>query len=733
MRINLLVFICLFFTFFSGSLKSQTQIDSLKEIYLDTSNQDLKRFNAIRYLVQIYTGQNLDSALKYVYLEEKLCKNFKKEKYYNSCILSKAVIYQYLGFLDSTTYYFDYLYNTINPEDSLVTLRIFNAIGNYHQDMGSTDSAMKYYRLLLNYSMRFDNRIYQGLAYNNLAGTHIMKSYQDSAFIYHDKAYRIRLKINNPTSLAISLAGKASTIDDLHKKITLFKQSIEYDSVPYVFNDLSMAYNKLALSQKNNSYIDSSLTFNLISIRLAQKLGRKKWVADGYLRRSHCFINHSPNSDSGRIYVLKAYRIYRDIKDESGYYNAAQEIAVIYDKKQNPKKCIEFAKVAMASKNINIKDKSSFLIAKNYAFLRDYQKAYEYEIIHEKYAKEYRKHGADALVQKYEMLSKIKLDSLENIKAKELLIKDNLLAKKENQNKNLLITLLVIGLLFVVVFLYLINSRLKIIRDQKVIIEQQHELLNQSHKDITDSINYAKKIQDALMTSSVYMKDILNNSFVFFKPKDVVSGDFYWVHKTLDNVVYFTVADCTGHGVPGAFMSMIGNSLLNEVIIEDKVEEPAKVLNKLRELLVKALKQQGGEAEAKEGMDIALCKLDLDNNIVEYAGAFNPLFHVRDGKLTEYKPDSQPIGVYSGGGAPFTNHKIKLKPKDMLYISSDGYPDQFGGPKGKKFLKRRFVELLLKVSDKPINEQEKTMKSVFENWKGEEDQIDDVCVMGVRV
>ena len=241
MRSFLLAIFCLLFSCFSGSFISQSKIDSLKEIYFDTSNQDLNRLNAIRYLVNIYTDKNLDSALKYVYLEEKLCKTFKKDKYYNICILSKAVIYQYLGFLDSTTYYFDYLYSTINPEDSLVTLRMFNALGNYHQDMGSVDSAMKYYRLLLNYSVRFDNRIYQGLAYNNLAGTHIMKSYQDSAFIYHDKAYRIRLKINNSRSLAVSLAGKASTIDDLHKKITLFKQSVEYDSVPYVFNDLSMA------------------------------------------------------------------------------------------------------------------------------------------------------------------------------------------------------------------------------------------------------------------------------------------------------------------------------------------------------------------------------------------------------------------------------------------------------------------------------------------------------------
>ena len=167
------------------------------------------------------------------------------------------------------------------------------------------------------------------------------------------------------------------------------------------------------------------------------------------------------------------------------------------------------------------------------------------------------------------------------------------------------------------------------------------------------------------------MKDILKDSFIIFKPKDVVSGDFYWVHKTMDNLVFFVVADCTGHGVPGAFMSMIGNSLLNEVIIEDKVTEPGLILDKLRDLLIKSLKQQGGDENTKEGMDIALCKLDSKKLEIEYAGAFNPMFHIRDGVLSEYKPNNQPIGVYAGKKAPFTNHKIKVKKGDMIYISSD--------------------------------------------------------------
>ena len=308
-----------------------------------------------------------------------------------------------------------------------------------------------------------------------------------------------------------------------------------------------------------------------------------------------------------------------------------------------------------------------------------------------------------------------------------------MVATKEKQNLRIILFFLLLGSVSIVVFLYIISKRLKTIREQKVIIEEQHELLNQSHKDVTDSINYAKRIQDALMTSSVYMKDILKDSFIIFKPKDVVSGDFYWVHKTMDNTVFFVVADCTGHGVPGAFMSMIGNSLLNEVIIEDKVTEPALILDKLRDLLIKSLQQQGGDENTKEGMDIALCKLDSKKSEIEYAGAFNPMFHIRDGVLSEFKPNNQPIGVYAGEKTPFTNHKIKVEKGDMIYISSDGYPDQFGGPKGKKFLKKRFCDMILKASTQPISTQEKLIETTLKDWMEGYEQIDDICVMGVRV
>ena len=183
-----------------------------------------------------------------------------------------------------------------------------------------------------------------------------------------------------------------------------------------------------------------------------------------------------------------------------------------------------------------------------------------------------------------------------------------------------------------------------------------------------------------MMTSSVYLKDTIPKSFIFFKPKDVVSGDFYWIYKDQEDNIFFTVADCTGHGVPGAFMSMIGTSLLNEIIIEKEIKDTDKILHEMRAQIIKSLgqEQEGGQ---KDGMDISLCKLNMKNKTVEFSGAHNSLVHVRDEELKTYRGDHQPVGLLLGDKKPFTKHKVKLKKNDMLYIYSDGYQDQFGGEK----------------------------------------------------
>jgi serine phosphatase RsbU (regulator of sigma subunit) len=291
----------------------------------------------------------------------------------------------------------------------------------------------------------------------------------------------------------------------------------------------------------------------------------------------------------------------------------------------------------------------------------------------------------------------------------------------------------IVFLIIVIVFLIIVYYQWKKTRSQNIIIENQHKQLDESHREITDSINYAKNIQDAMMTSRVYLQDVLPKSFILFRPKDVVSGDYYWVYKTPYDNIYFTVADCTGHGVPGAFMSMIGTSLLNENIIEKKINNPGKVLDNMREKIIDSLNDKDSKRETRDGMDIALCKLNFEKLTVEYAGANNPLVHIRDGEINHIKANYQPVALTVGEKKPFTNHEIKLKKGDMLYIYSDGFADQFGGEKGKKYMVTKFRNLLAEISSLNVDDQKQKLEDEFEKWKGSHDQIDDVCIMGVRI
>ncbi len=324
-------------------------------------------------------------------------------------------------------------------------------------------------------------------------------------------------------------------------------------------------------------------------------------------------------------------------------------------------------------------------------------------------------------------------DSLERVHIKE--INDGELEKKDEkieavENFNFMIT---IFLILAAIGGGLVYIQWRKTKAQNKIIIEQHKLLDETHKEITDSINYAKNIQDALMTSVVYLNDVLPNSFIFLKPKDVVSGDYYWVHKTSEDEVFFTVADCTGHGVPGAFMSMIGNSLLNENIIENKIKKPASILDNMRENIINSLNQKNPEKANKDGMDMALCKFNKKTMTIEFAGANNPLVHVRNGEINHIKANYQPVSISAGAKKPFTNHEIKVKKGDMLFIYSDGFADQFGGPRGKKYMSRKFRDYLASISTFSANEQRDKLEKEFHRWKGDQDQIDDVCVMGVKI
>lgn len=268
---------------------------------------------------------------------------------------------------------------------------------------------------------------------------------------------------------------------------------------------------------------------------------------------------------------------------------------------------------------------------------------------------------------------------------------------------------------------------------QKEEIETKNQELEVLYKHVTDSIKYAKRIQEAILPPDSLVKRVLPNSFVLYKPKDIVSGDFYWIDEK-DGKTMFAAVDCTGHGVPGAFMSIVGYNILKHSVNNNNFTTPSLILDALNQGVSETLHHGHEESQAKDGMDLSFCTIDYKNMELQYAGAFNPLYLIREGQLIQTKADKFPIGLFLGEEKKkFTNHKIKLQKNDHVYIFSDGYADQFGGPNGKKFMANHFRDLLLDVHKYPIEKQKDILNKTIEEWRGPLDQVDDILVIGVKI
>lgn len=285
--------------------------------------------------------------------------------------------------------------------------------------------------------------------------------------------------------------------------------------------------------------------------------------------------------------------------------------------------------------------------------------------------------------------------------------------------------------LFFVTMLFFIFFRRDNLLYQKAIMEQK-SIIEEKQKEILDSINYAKRIQFSLLAGDTLLKEHLPEHFVLFQPKDVVSGDFYWAAPVSDGFMYMT-ADCTGHGVPGAFMSLLNISKLSQVINENKVTRPDLVLNAVRSEIIHALGAHDPEGENKDGMDAILCKLDVKGMSLEYAAANNPFYIVRNKALMTCKADKMPVGKGHDDTQSFTYNQVALHAGDVIYTLTDGFADQFGGPRGKKFKYKALEELLLSIHHLPMDEQQKLLQKTLTDWKGLLEQVDDVLIIGVRV
>lgn len=270
----------------------------------------------------------------------------------------------------------------------------------------------------------------------------------------------------------------------------------------------------------------------------------------------------------------------------------------------------------------------------------------------------------------------------------------------------------------------------EVVRQKDEILEKNLEI-EKKNKDITDSIRYAKRIQTAVLPNKQSSSNL--EYFIYFKPRDIVSGDFYWVyHFDAQNVVIAAAVDCTGHGVPGAFMSMLGVAFLNEIASDPSIKHTDEILNVLRDFVIRSLNQTGKEGESKDGMDIAIARIDLKTGMLEFSGANNPLFLIRKGELIEFPPDKMPIGIHIKAEEPFTRHEVVLEEGDLMYLFSDGFSDQFGGPEMRKYMKKQLKDYLLRISQQPMDQQQRLIEEESARWMGDLEQIDDQLIIGLR-
>jgi serine phosphatase RsbU (regulator of sigma subunit) len=350
------------------------------------------------------------------------------------------------------------------------------------------------------------------------------------------------------------------------------------------------------------------------------------------------------------------------------------------------------------------------------------------------------------------------VEALYNLEKKDeqiqLLRSENKIKDLEASERNLMNIWLITGLIFVFTTMVIVYRQYKMqnranqilyrqneaiqrqkeeIVAQRNDIEKINQMITEKNNQITDSIQYAKRIQLSLLPDDELIRNNFTNSFVLFLPKDIVSGDFYWL-KNSGDVLCVAVIDCTGHGVPGAFMTLLANSLLNQISFEEKINHsPASLLCMLDEKVKQNLSHHNVESTAFEGMDMALCVINLKTHQVVYSGAKIPLYYVHNGKFLQIKPDRFSVGGNEIQKKEFTNKSLSLNIGDMIYLATDGFQDQFGGSEGKKFMKLNFRNLVRDVSLQPVSRQKEILETSFNKWKGLNQQTDDVLVMGIQV
>lgn len=577
-----------------------------------------------------------------------------------------------------------------------------NGLGIIYSRQGNYSKAIEEYLSSLASYERMNDKDGISIAYNNIGLNYERQSQLEKAIDFYQKSLKIKLEIGKPLGIAqakINLGNVFISLKKYDLSLKYFNEALEIQKELNNTTIEATIINSIGIIYQEQKNYDAAMGYFMKALVLRNKIGDKYGAND--IRNNLAIINNIQGKYSKAIeYALESYAAANEMENLELIKQSAQTLSSSYEKSGNTNDALKFYKIYNAYKD-----------------------------------SVYNKENTEKSIQaelKYEFSKQAEKENLEREKQE---LEQKEAVKRQAIIRNFLILGFVL-LLFVAFLIYRnlkqkqkANNQLQFAYSQ---VEEKSNLLEEKNKEVFDSIKYAKRLQEAILPNNEFIKKLFPESFVFYKPKDIVSGDFYWFEHW-GNKKMFAAVDCTGHGVPGAFMSIVGYNLLNQAINEHGLTKPNLILNELNKGITKTLKQTFEDSAVKDGMDIALCSFNSDTNVLEYAGAFNSLWLLRDNAITEIKADKQPVGLFLGEELKsFTNKEILIRKGDTVYVFTDGYADQFGGPKGKKFKYKKLQNTLLSNSSKSMPEQKLVLEKGIEEWQGDLEQIDDILVIGIR-
>ncbi|MFM7022720.1 MAG: tetratricopeptide repeat protein [Flavobacteriales bacterium] len=653
-----------------------------------------------------------------------------------------ASIYHSQGEYDKSLEYFNRAMEIADElKDMEQVALLVNKIGNVFNDKGEFDQALNYYEKSLEIYRKSGDSRGESTAYANIGNIYFRKG----RYLDAQNAHLKSLKINEEMGNKHGIANSYLTLGAIYKDQKDYNKALDYYDKALKIVDKMGDKAMLSLIMRNMGEIYQSqqkktlaLDYFQRGLDISTKIGDVSGVSQSLNLLGNFYMNEKDFNKAGELfdqYLVTS----QELGDKSAIAEAHTNVGTVLMEQKKTKDAIEHCKAgyygAIELGSLAVKSASCECLYKAYEQLSKPDSAFRYFRLHYAYRDSLINNENSKAIARHEMQyeynKKFLSDSIANAQKKEM---DELRYHNESR-KQKLYTYMSLGAFVITLILAIgifTNFRLK--QQSNRIIKKQKELVEEKNAEIMSSIRYAQRIQNALLTSDEHWDAISHDHFVYLKPKDVVSGDFYWAHYFNDNKAIWVAADCTGHGVPGAFMSMLGIGFLNEIVVEDNIIYPNEILNRLRTKIINALRQKGQQHQQMDGMDLALCLWDKNTNKLVYSGANNPLWVMRKGELIEIRPDKQPVGfLLDDVSEPFTMHELQLHKGDIIYTFTDGFTDQFGGQEGKKFKFKRFRDLLKSIEKQPMYHQRDAIQEAFELWKGEHDQVDDVCIIGVKV